>query len=842
MVSWHALGAKQTLDHLRTSEVGLGDSQASERLKHFGPNEISVKRESLLRVIIDPFRSAFVVVLLAAVAISIFSHEYIDATIIGAVILINALIFYTQSYATNRVLRSLKKHSRLAVEVIRNGMQATLDSKELVPGDIILLSEGQKIPADARVIESDNLQLNESSLSGESLPVAKNSATLSPDKAVFERHNMVYQGTYVMSGSGRAVVVATGIKTEYGRVAQLAGKSEDKSPVQQKIDRLVSKLIKYLAAVAVVVFILAIYRGIPADEAFRFVLSLTVAAVPEGLPVALTVILVLGMRRMAQKNALVRSLKAIEDIGLVTTIATDKTGTLTENRLRVVEYWPFHDKKFKAHLSKTVDRQEKATDPLDKAIIEYTGPLAMEEFVENYPFDQSLRISGSCWKENGRFVLYIKGAPEHVLNLSQQNPTDRHGAESQLHEFAANGYRVLGVAKIVLSHAPETLQDIIKYRLHFLGFVAFADDLRPETYQAVKDAQLAGINIRLITGDHYETAFNIAKKVGIAMHPSQLTSGEHMPKDEAALAEAVRAKTVFARILPDEKFRILHALKKTEITAMTGDGVNDVPALANAHVGIAMGSGSDIARDAGDIVLLDNNFASIIKAISEGRKIYDNIRRMLFYLLCTSLGEVITMIGALLFGLPLPVTALQVLWINLVTDTAMVLPLGLEHAENNHMKQPPRRPKEPILSRFLTIRIILVSSTVAVVTLVAVFILNNKGYSLAYIQTVAFMMLIAAQWANAFNARSESESIFKRIAHPNHGLTVGLAIAVSLQALVMAGPLKGVFDIQSVDAGIMLFGVTSITLAVVAVVEAHKFWLRRRKPATGILAEAYSNS
>lgn len=829
MFSWHAVGVKQILEHLHTSEVGLGAQQAAVRLAHFGPNEISVKRDSLWKVIVQPFISAFVLVLLAAVAISLFNKEYIDAVIIGAVIMVNAIIFYVQSYTTNRVLRSLKKHNRQAVEVIRNGASSAIDAQYLVPGDIIVISEGQKIPADARVIDTDNLQLNESSLTGESLPVAKNSATLSADKAVFERHNMLYQGTFVVSGAGRAVVVATGLKTEFGRVAQLAGKGEDKSPVQQKIDNLVSKLIKYLAAVAAGVFLLALYRGIPNDEAFRFVLSLIVAAVPEGLPVALTVIIVLGMRRMAQKNALVRSLKAIEDIGQVTTIATDKTGTLTQNHLRVVDYWPSHDPKFKDHLAKTISGKQHSADALDTALDEYVDARGAGTAVETYPFDQSLRISAACWKERGRYAIYIKGAPEHILNMSHLNQADRHKAESHLHTFAAEGYRVLGVARIYVSDPPAKLQDIAQHRLHFLGFVAFADEIRPETYQAIKEAQLAGINIKLITGDHFETAFNVAKKIGVALHPSQVITGADLPRDEAALAAVGREKTVFARILPEDKFRILKVLKKTEITAMTGDGVNDVPALANAHVGIAMGSGSDIAKDAGDIVLLDNNFASIIKAIGEGRVIYDNIRRMLLYLLSTNLAIVLTVTGAMLLGMPLPLTAIQILWINLVTDTAMVLPLGLEPPEKDHMKQPPRRVNEPILSNALIARIFLSAIVMAAVTLAAVATLDSQGYELAYIQTVAFMTLITAQWMNAFNSRSEKESLLSRLRHPNHGLTVGLAFAVGLQLLVLIGPLGSWLKTEITVWQPLLISISASVLAIFITVEIHKAWTKLSK-------------
>jgi Ca2+-transporting ATPase len=396
-----------------------------------------------------------------------------------------------------------------------------------------------------------------------------------------------------------------------------------------------------------------------------------------------------------------------------------------------------------------------------------------------------------------------------------------------MHGFTSKGYRVIGFGKyLVKSEVPKDLSAIDKNDIEFIGFLAFADELRSEAKGAIRAAQAAGISVRLITGDHYETAYNIGKQLNLATHPDQVIQGFELPKNMAALAEMIKTKTIFARILPEDKFRILQALKQTEITAMTGDGVNDVPALANAHVGIAMGSGSDIAKDAGGIILLDDNFATIIKAIAEGRKIFDNIRRMLFYLLSTSLGEVLTMVGALLFGLPLPVTAIQILWINLVTDTAMVLPLGSEPEEDGHMTQPPRRLKDPLMSRILLIRTAIIGLTMAIVTLFAVSILAAQGYETAQLQTIAFLMLIVAQWMNAFNARSEFKSSFSRIKKMNYGLIIGLTIASILQVLVMFGPLRGVFGVQAVPVSTLLITSGIMVIAILVISELHKFIVR----------------
>lgn len=822
-MTWYKQNTDQLFENLETSEKGLSSNEAVVRIKKYGENQLAIKKDSIWKMLLEPFRNVFVGVLVVAAIVSLLSHELLDAIIIIIIIVINACIYYSQQYATTRVLRSLKKHSIQQVTVIRDGAELAVSSVNLVPGDLIILNEGERIPADARIIHTDNLQVNESSLTGESVPVHKHASTLGTVKQIYEQDNMVFQGTYVLSGTAKALVVETASRTEFGKISILTSDDHTKSPVQAKIDHLITLLIKVVGVLAVIVFILSLVRGIPAGEALRFVLSLTVSAVPEGLPVALTVIVVLGMRRMVKQKALVRNFRAIEDIGLVTTIATDKTGTLTKNHLTIVESWSMDATDVVSIMGKTIDFDASQADPLDEAIKE--GATLHHKIDKLYPFDLALRMSGAfIHKEN---AVYIKGFPEHILTLSNISREQHHKAESAIHELASKGYRVIAYGIYRTSKTPpSSLGELKKKDIEFVGLTAFADELRPEASEAIREAHEAGIGVRLITGDHYETAYNIGKQLRLSSHPDQVIKGTELPKEIHALAATIQNKTVFARILPEDKFRILKALKQTEITAMTGDGVNDVPALANAHVGIAMGSGSDIARDAGDIVLLNDNFATIIKAVSEGRKIFDNIRRMLFYLLSTSLGEVLTMIGALLFGLPLPVTAIQILWINLVTDTAMVLPLGLEPEEDGHMKRPPRHPNDPLLSRMLLSRMGLISLTMATVILIIVFELVQQGQETAYIQTVAFMTLIAAQWMNAFNARSEYKSSFGRIKSINKGLILGFVIAFSLQMLAMFGPLRGVFGIQKVPLQTLLMSSGVMIIAILAVSEFHKLIVR----------------
>ena len=474
---------------------------------------------------------------------------------------------------------------------------------------------------------------------------------------------------------------------------------------------------------------------------------------------------------------------------------------------------------------------ESVLEPFDRAIKRFAkkDSLTSTSLIKKYPFNQQQRASGALWDHGGKKTIYLKGAPEHLLNLCRLSGTDTDGAENQLRSLVAKGFRVIALASADIDFVPEGLENLQGLPWRFLGLLAFADELRPESKPAIAAAQAAGVSVKMITGDHFDTAFHIGQLLNISSHKEQVVQGSELPATEEELEPYVKQKTVFARILPKQKFNILSALKRSEITAMTGDGVNDVPALVNANVGIAMAAGSDIAKDASDITLLDNNFASIVRAISEGRIIYDNIRKMLFYLLATTLGEVLTIIGALAVGLPLPVTAIMILWVNLVTDTALVIPLGLEPPEADHMSRPPRHPKAPILDRLILTRIVLVGIAMSASILGVFAFFVRAGYSHEYAQTIAFAMLVFAQWVNAFNARSERQSLIRRLFSPNYKMLAGLALAAIAQALVMFGPLKDIFGVRSVELGHLLSGLAITGAAVYLTVEIHKFVSRSRQ-------------
>lgn len=827
------------LKDLKTSSHGLHPTEASERLKVHGLNTLRIEKEALWKKLIEPFANVFMGVLLLAAIISLIHHEVLDAVIIGVIIGVSALIYYIQRFSTERILRSLQKHSAQEVEVLRDGKVVSLDSSLLVPGDIIMLHEGEKVPADARVISGQNVRVDESLLTGESEAITKTVDALSGEKQLYEQTNILFQGSFLISGDATAVVTKTGNATEFGQLARLAKKEEVRSPVQKKIDRLINQIIAAVGAMAVVAFFLSILRGTELIEAIRYVIALSVSAVPESLPVAISVVLVLGMRRMAARKALVRSMRAIETIGVITTVATDKTGTLTRNKLSVQDIWqPRHTPH---HLptsirqSVTLSKQAKAHDPLDVAMVEYADASKIVSLkgkpLHSLPFSQEHAMSGNIWHHGDIFQLTIKGAPEAILARSVLTDEEREEAELKLQTLTSEGYRVIALGAAQLTQAIESFDHLPdKTRLDFIGFIAVADILRPEAKKAVKAALGAGVTVRMITGDHFETAYHIGRQLGMLTKREQVFDSRRMDMmTDEELTEVVKDVRVFSRVIPENKYRLLSILKRQNITAMTGDGVNDVPALANAHVGIAMGSGSHIAKDAGDIILLDDNFKTIIDAMREGRTIIRNVRRMLYYLLATNAGEALTALGALIIGMPVPLVPVQILWVNLVTDTSMVIPLGLEKGEKDVMSRKPEHPNAPILNRYLVSRMVLVAVSMATTTLVLYAVFSHL-YGNEYGRTIAFCALVVMQWSNALNARSDYESVFRRIFVWSTPFYVGLTIAVLLQTLAVFGPLQGLLHISPVAIGdLFVTGLIAFFVPII-LVEIHKYFGRRAKP------------
>lgn len=816
----------EVFELLETRATGLTQVEAARRLKKFGANAIQVASVPLWKRIIEPFANIMMIVLATAVGISILHHAYFDALVIVVIMLISATIFYIQQFSTERILRSLRQKNTVVVETLRNDSVVQIPAEMLVPGDIIMIDEGEKIPADARILSAHSLRVDESQMTGESLPIDKSAETLAGTKELYERTNMLYQGSFVIGGEATAIVVATGNMTEFGKMAALSTTTGDKSPIQHKIDRLLQRIIIIVSIIAAIAFFLSLYRGMEMTEALRFVIAMAVSAVPESLPVAISIILALGMRRMAAKKALVRSMNAIETIGTVTTIATDKTGTLTANKLTVLEVWHpgISQYRFRKILEHSINvRSAKLHDPLDVALQSYTGyDLAKHEPLAMFPFDQTSSMSGNVWQDEETFRLYVKGAPEKIIGFSDMNSALQDAAQAQLTSMTSSGYRVIALAHTVSNKPIESLASVRKGDLHFVGFIGVADVLRPEAKRAILTAQRAGVTVRMITGDHFETAYQIGKELGLVQDRTQVFDSRQLKGlSDAQIDDIVATTFVFSRVIPEHKHLLLTALKRSNITAMTGDGVNDVPALTNAHVGLAMGSGTQIAKDAGDIILTDDNFKSIVDAIHEGRTIYANIKRMLYYLLATSTGEVLTTVGSLVVGLPIPLSPVQILWINLVTDSALVIPLGLEPGEKRNMLRPPQKPHAPILSKFMISRMILVSTTMAALSLGA-YAYFSARYGHAYASTITFNLLVVMQWASALCARSDYEPLLRRILRVNIAFLVGISLAIALQLMALFTPLGPLLHVSQVS--LYELGMTSFIgfFGLIAIAEAHK--------------------
>lgn len=820
-MSYYQKTIKQTLDELNSSEMGLSTIEVEELTNRYGLNEIKIKGTPLWKKIVEPFASIFMLILFIAAFVSFIQGELFESIVILVIIASSAIIFYVQQISTERILKALQKHSSLKVDVLRDHKFVELDAIYLVPGDIIMVREGDKVPADARIITSNSLRIDESQLTGESTPIDKNFETLEGKKEIYEQTNCLFQGSFVISGEAKVVITATGNDTEFGQLAVMTTGETDESPVQTKINKLINQIIIVIFILAIIAFVLSLYRGISFADSISFVLALSVSAVPESLPVAITIILALGMRRMALKKALVRNMRAIETIGIITTIATDKTGTLTKNKLSVLDIWQINDNNFNEVISKSTNISTgKVFDPLDIALSEYAKTTRKNIPEKVIPFDPVLSMSGNIWKEDSAYCIYAKGSPEAIIEKSKLSKQQIIQATEKLEELSKNGYRVIGFAHKNISI--DTDDYFEKGEYVFDGFVAVADILRPEAKNAIQKAIEAGVTVRMITGDHFETAYHIAKELGMAESRDQIFDSRLMSRmSDEELEEKIDNIRVFSRVIPENKHRILAILKNKNITAMTGDGVNDVPALTNAHVGIAMGGGTTIAKEAGDIILMDNNFKSIVEAIHEGRTIYSNIKRMLVYLLSTNAGEVIVSIGALIIGIPIPLTPVQILWVNLVTDSLTVIPLGLEPGEKRNMKRPPQKPNAPLLSKFMITRIIIIALTMGILTL-GVYSHYLTTFGESYARTLAFCAIVVMQWASTLCARSDYEPLLIRMRKRNVPLFFGIVAAIILQFVALFSPLGKYLNVTTVKIGdIFLVSVISFIVPII-IIELHK--------------------
>ena len=866
---WHDKEIKDVLKELSASENGLTDEEAKNRLGKYGPNEIKEKKRiSPLKIFISQFKSFIIAILIAAVVVSLLIGETVDAVVIAAILLLNAVLGFIQEYKAEKAIEALKKMASLKAKVIRNNEEKLIDAAELVPGDIIFLEVGMKVPADSRLIQIVNLQTQEAALTGESLPVKKEPEALPEKPPVADRKNMVFSGTIITAGRGKAVVVETGMNSEIGKIAEMIQTAEEKmTPLQVKLAQLGQLLGIATIAICIVVFLIGIFTGKNILTMFIAAVSLAVAAIPEGLPAVVTISLALGVQRMIKRHALIRRLPSVETLGSTTVICSDKTGTLTCNEMTVKKLFvnnkaievagegyskegsfyyeqnKIDSKDFSLLLKigalcndAKLNEKEPLGDPTEISLIvsAHKAGLIKDELEERYPrigeigFSSERKRMSTYHKEDGKKIVYCKGAPDVILHLCDRiniNGEVKRLASIDKKEilkvnelFASEALRVIGFAY----KESETLSE---ENMVFVGLQGMIDPPREEVKEAIKKCERAGIKVVMITGDHKTTAEAIAKEIGIK--GSSLTGQE---LDEIKnLEDYVENIAIYARVNPEHKSKIVDALRaKGHVIAMTGDGVNDAPALKKSDIGIAMGiTGTDVAKEASDMILTDDNFTSIVNAVEEGRGIYGNIKKFVEYLLSSNLGEILTIFVAILLSVffqnALPLLAIQILWINLVTDGFPALALGVEPPDPEVMIRPPRKPDEKILSASIIKRMAIVGITMMIGTL-----LIFKLYlpDLKYAQTMAFTTLVMFQMFNVLNCRSEKHSLFKvgifSNMFSNIYLLLAIVVSILLQLLVIYTPFSAFFKTVPLTLTDWLYAIV-ISSSVMFVVETIKF-------------------
>lgn len=855
------LTISETLDMVSSYHEGISSEEAKSRLVKYGKNELPEKeKESKLKIFLKNFKSPLVYALFAAAALAVVLGKYVDTTVILFVIFVNAIIGYIQETKAKKDIDALKKLSAFFVKVVREGRVSEINSSLLVPGDVVVLDEGLRIPADGRIIEGNSLLLNESSLTGESETILKTDEKIS-NKDQITSKNMVYQGTVVAEGNGRFVVLSTGQDTKFGKVALFAQEAQTETPIQRKIEKLSKQIGVTVLLVSFLVFLIGIFSGHGAVDMVQLSVSLAVSAIPEGLPIAVTVILVLGAKRMAKRNAIVRNMMAVETLGTTTVIATDKTGTLTHNKLKITDIYTqkkYHFEQGKEHGSyfsgknkyfgddiknlltagavcndAELDRDKGIVigEPTDAAILENASMFGIKKRsyprLDEVPFTSQKRFMAILTQVGRQKVVFIKGAPEEILKKCSHFLDDKtavsklHKQEilKQIEKMSRDGLRVVAVAE-------KKCQDHFSASLNsgftFLGLIGMKDTYRPGVKEDIRKCKEAGIKIVMLTGDHMDTASTIAKKLGIINDNKQVVLAQSYFSSDKASRKDIGEIAVFSRILPELKYKVINLLKKKgEVVAMTGDGVNDVPALRKADIGVAMGvSGTDAAKEAADIVLADDNFSTIVSAVEEGRTIFANLRKTLLYLISTSAGEVMAVLGSLILSLPLPITPLQILWINLITDTSATIPLGVEPKEKDHLKVPPRNPKEGIISALMVRRSLMVGIYMGVVALIIFKTRLSQG--IEYARTVTFLFLTISQWVNAFNCRSEKRSVFGMNFFSNPTLLLGIFLGILLQLGVMyIFVFREIFHFVPVGINEWIFAIVA-SLGLILLIEADK--------------------
>lgn len=894
---WHHLPANEVMNLLESDpQKGVDIFAVKHRQEHFGPNVITAKRgkSALIRFLLQ-FHNPLIYILLAASAITLALNDHLDAGIIFGVVLLNAMIGYLQESKAEKAIAALAQMMVTEATVIRAGKTQRLSAAELVPGDVVLLQAGNKVPADLRLLHARDLQIAEAALTGESVPVQKDAdARLSVDTLVADRKNMAYASTLVTYGQGKGVVIATGDGTEVGRISQLIATAHDlQTPLTRKISHFSRMLLFAILALAALTFLVGIWRGQPAIDTFMAAIALAVAAIPEGLPAAVTVTLAIGVSRMARRRAIIRKLPAVEALGSTTVICSDKTGTLTQNQMTVqqvavngvcyeitgVGYIPSGQILHQGRPSEVTNvamleclkagllcndsamiekdgRWEVQGDPTEGALIVSAGKAGLVPEVERaqlprldaIPFESQHQYMATLHDAgaNRPRLVYVKGALESILPKcavaleasGQVIPLEANQIHEAAENMARRGLRVLAFARGELSAGTTALTHAdVASGLIFLGLQGMSDPPRPEAVTAVRACQTAGIRVKMITGDHALTAAAIARQIGLNgvsdTEPLVLTGQAMAALSDAELIEQAERTAVFARVTPEQKFRLVEALQAHgNIVAMTGDGVNDAPALKQADIGVAMGlAGTDVSKEAADMVLTNDNFATIEAAVEEGRSVFDNLTKIIAWALPTNLGLGLVILAGIFVGVALPILPVQILWINMTTVGILGVVLAAEPREKDIMRRPPRDPKAPILTGVLLWRILIVG----ILILVGAFGLFEweqlAGSNLAEARTVAVNVVVIIQLFYLFNCRSLTQSVFRIGLFSNLWLIGGIAGIVLLQLLFTYAPfMNHVMSSAPISlaawAWILALGVLTYVI-----IEFEKWQRQRRKTA-----------
>ena len=880
---WHALTIDEVFAQLQSQPNGLGKLEAAHRQKQYGPNEIqAAKRVSPWEILLEQFKNVLILILLGATAISLFLGHGVESIVIAVIVLLAVVLGFVQEYRAERAIEALRQMAAPTTTVMRDGIESRLPSRELVPGDVIVLRTGDRVPADARLIETINLQVEESALTGESIPVEKRIQTLeNDDLSVADRKNIIYAGTAVTYGRGRALVTATAMQTEFGKIAQMLQSVETgRTPLQQNLDKVGAVLARAAFVVVAIIVALGLLRGQPFIEMLIFGIALAVAVVPEALPAVVTISLAIGVQKMVQRHALIRRLPAVETLGSTSVICSDKTGTLTRDEMTVRKiytagqtfdvsgagYTPegcftspdgvivepvsaVRQMLTAAILSSDTQLIQLSDggwdikgDPTEGALVVAAAKAGLQKEsldaahprIHEIPFSSETKRMTTLHKVEGSMTAYAKGAPEvilagctAVLGADGVTPLDEAGRThilAQAHEMAEQALRVLGIAA-----KPNASPETAEQDMTFLGLAGMIDPPRPEAREAIAVCAEAGIRPVMITGDHPVTARAVARELGLLRDGGRVVTGtdlENMTDEQ--LQREVEGISVYARVSPVHKLRVVTAWQaRGHIAAMTGDGVNDAPALKKADIGIAMGiTGTDVTREAAAMTLTDDNFASIVAAVEEGRGVFGNIKKYLMYLLSSNIGEIGLMAGSALLGLPLPLTAVQILYVNLATDGLPALALSVDPPEKDLMKRKPRNPRTGIFTRPVVTLMILGGLWSTLVNLGLFTWAIGSGRSIDEAMTMTFVSLVLIQFFKAYNFRSDRHSVLNR-PFENKWLNLAVSWEIILLVLIIYLPfLHEAFSTHALPLVDWLI-VGGLALSVVPVLEATK-WMERR--------------